>query len=254
MTLPSNSGPESPFAAVPDQVAAFCAACGAVLSAGARFCHRCGTPRGEGAPTPRAVEAAGVNVAAVLPWGIAFVALLALVANFAGKNFGSAKGSSVDGPPVAAAGGAAGMAAPNIANLSPSERAARLYTRIMAYAEAGKPDSVGFFAPMALTSHEMLPAPTPVERFHFGRIGEITNNAAITKAQADTILAERPANLLGLLLAVRAARLARDDKAERAYSQLLLKVADKELATNNPDYQLHRADIDRAVAEARKLN
>lgn len=252
--------------------AGFCAACGAPLAVGARFCHRCGTPFGQGVPLPR-TGGAGNSVASVLPWGVAFVALLALVANFAGKNFGSAKGSSVDGsanalptsaidgggggggaPVAAAGGGGGGMAAPNIANLSPSERAVRLYNRIMEYSEAGKTDSVGFFAPMAMASHEMLTAPTADERYHFGRIAEVTNNAAVAKAQADSILAENQSNLLGLLLGARAARLSKDINAERTYSKLLLKVADKELATKNTDYELHRAEIDRAIAEAKKLN
>ena len=272
MTPPSNSGANAPSGA-PNQGAGFCAACGAPLAVGARFCHRCGTPFGQGVPLVRA-GGAGNNVASVLPWGVAFVALLALVANFAGKNFGSAKGSSVDGSsnalptsaidggngggaPVAAAaggGGGAGMAAPNIANLSPSERAVRLYNRIMEYSEAGKTDSVSFFAPMAMASHEMLTAPTADERYHFGRIAEVTNNAAVAKAQADTILAENQSNLLGLLLGARAARLSKDVNAERTYSKLLLKVADKQLATKNTDYELHRAEIDRAIAEAKKLN
>ena len=278
MTPPSNSGANTPSAA-PNQSAGFCAACGSALAVGARFCHRCGTPFGQGVPLARA-GGAGNNVASILPWGVAFVALLALVANFAGKNFGSAKGSSVDGSsnalptsaidgggggggaPAPAAGGGAGggggggggMAAPNIANLSPSERAVRLYNRIMEYSEAGKTDSVGFFAPMAMASHEMLTTPTIDERYHFGRIAEVTNNAAIAKAQADTMLAENQSNLLGLLLGARAARLSKDVNAERTYSKLLLKVADKELATKNTDYELHRAEIDRAIAEAKKLN
>ena len=273
MTPPPNSGANAPSADAPNQGAGFCAACGAALAVGARFCHRCGTPFGQGVPLARST-AIGSNVASVLPWGVAFVALLALVANFAGKNFGSAKGSSIDGSsnalptsaidggggaPVAAQGGGGpgapgGMAAPNIANLSPSERAVRLYNRIMEYSEAGKTDSVGFFAPMAMASHEMLTAPTADERYHFGRIAEVTNNAAVAKAQADTILAAQQSNLLGLLLGARAARLSKDVNAERTYSKLLLKVADRELATKNTDYELHRAEIDRAIAEAKKLN
>jgi hypothetical protein len=42
-----------------------------------------------------------------------------------------------------------------------------------------------------------------------------------------------------------------DTNAERTYDLLLLKVVDRELATKNADYDQHRADIDRAVAEAK---
>ena len=205
----------------------------------------------------------------MLPWGVAFVALLALIAMVAGKNFGAAKGSAVDGsanslptqaidgqgaPPSGApfAGGAGGAGAPNIANLSPSERANRLYTRIMEYAEFGKVDSVAFFAPMALASHEMLESPTADERYHFGRIAEVTNNPAVAKAQADTILQGQPENLLGLLLAARAARMTQDNATAKGFDQRLLKVLEAQLATQLEDYQVHRAEIDRAVADAKR--
>lgn len=251
----------------PSGGAGFCAACGAAVSAGARFCHRCGTPVGQGLPLTRTPAASG-GAAAVLPWGVAFVALLALVAMVAGKNFGAAKGSGIDGsanslPTQAvdgasaapfAPGGGGGAAAPNIANLSPSERANRLYTRIMEYAEAGKVDSVAFFAPMAMASHEMLEGPSTDERYHFGRIAEVTNAPAVAKAQADTILQGAPNNLLGLLLAARAARMTGNNSAAKAFDQRLLKALEPELATRLPDYEMHRAEIDRAADDARRPN
>jgi hypothetical protein len=195
------------------------------------------------------------------------VALLALVAMVAGKNFGAAKGSGIDGSanslPTQAVDGASaapfaqgggGSAAPNIANLSPSERANRLYTRIMEYAEAGKVDSVAFFAPMAMASHEMLEGPTADERYNFGRIAEVTNAPPVAKAQADTILQGTPNHLLGLLLAARAARMTGDTAAAKRFDQRLLKALEPELATRLPDYDMHRAEIDRAAEEARRPN
>jgi hypothetical protein len=204
---------------------------------------------------------------------VAFVALLALVAMMAGKNFGAAKGSGVDGSsnslPTQAIDGAGapqapfadgapqggapgGGAAPNIANLSPSERANRLYTRIMEYAEAGKVDSVAFFAPMAMASHEMLEGPSADERYHFGRIAEVTNNPAVAVAQADTILRGQGDHLLGLLLASRAARMTGNSAAAKGFDQRLLKALSAQLATGQEDYQMHRAEIDRAAADAQR--
>ncbi|WP_230981029.1 hypothetical protein [Gemmatimonas groenlandica] len=215
-------------------------------------------------PLTRTPAASG-GAASILPWGVAFVALLALVAMVAGKNFGAAKGSGIDGSanslPTQAVDGASaapfaqggsGGAPPNIANLSPSERANRLYTRIMEYAEAGKVDSVAFFAPMAMASHEMLEGPTTDERYHFGRIAEVTNAPAVATAQADTILKATPDNLLGLLLAARAARMTGNTAAAKAFDQRLLKALEPELATRLPDYDMHRAEIDRAAADARR--
>jgi len=246
--------------------AGFCAACGAALSAGARFCHRCGTPLGQGLPVARQAQPAS-GAAAVLPWSVAFVALLALIAMVAGKNFGKPAGSSLDGSANSLptqeldgqgagaapfAGGAGGGAAPNIANLSPSERANKLYIRIMEYAEMGKVDSVAFFAPMAMASHEMLESPSLDERYHFGRIAEVTGNAEVAKAQADIILTEQADNLLGLLLAARAARMSKDDSAARGFDARLLKALAPQLATQAEEYVQHRSEIDRAVSDAQK--
>lgn len=220
------------------------------------------------------IRTQGGSSATILPWGVAFLALLALVAMFAGRNFGKAKGSSVDGsanslptasidgqggggaPPDApfagAAAGGGAVRAPDISNMSPSERASRLYVKVMEFAEAGKVDSVAKWAPMVLAAHEMVPNPTPDERYHFGRVAEVTGTGEIAKAQADTILQSNTKSLLGLLLAARAARLAKDEPTAKTFDKRLLAALQGELATRNPDYEMHRAEIDRAVEDARR--
>jgi hypothetical protein len=261
MTSPTASGR-------PAAGASFCAACGAALSTGARFCHRCGTPAGQGAPVAGQAAAPG-GVAAVLPWGVAFVALLALVAMFAGRNFGAAKGSgidgsanslatqAIDGPAASAApfagGAAAGGPAPDLSNMTPSEIASRLFNRVMELAEAGKVDSAVFIGErMALPAHEMLPEITVDERYHYGRLAEVVNNAAVARAQADTILQREPNHLLGLLLRVRAARMDKDAATEKQYNTRFLSALEKERNADREEYRVHKAEIDRAEAEARK--
>lgn len=237
----------------------FCSACGAVLSTGARFCHRCGTPLGQGAPsiTPAAAPRAN-NSASILPWAVAFVAVLALVANFAGKNFGKAKGSSVDGSANAIAtaavdGPAAGPArAPDISSMPPSERASRLYNRIMAYAENNMMDSAVMFTQMGIPAHQAIENPSNDERFHLARLAEVANDSTIARAESDTILQKEPNSLLGLLMGSRAALMNGNGAKAKKYDQQLLKVLDAELAKNTEDYQLHRNEIDRAAADARK--
>lgn len=233
---------------------AFCAACGTALSPGARFCHRCGTPVGMGAAP--VVRTGNANQKAVLPWGIAFVALLALVAMFAGRNFGKPGGSAIGGssnalPTASLDGRAAAANAPvDISNMSPSERANRLFVRIMTFAEDGHADSVAFFAPMAIGAHEMLEQPSIDERYHFGLIAEVVGNGVIAKAQADTILSLNDKSLLGLMLASTAARMNGDDAAARSFDQRLVAAAPAELARGVDEYELHREEIRRAVSAA----
>lgn len=240
----------------------FCSACGAALSTGARFCHRCGTPFGQGAPsiTPAPAGRAPAS-ASILPWGIAFVAICALVANFAGKNFGKAKGSSVDGSSnaiaTAAVDGPAASAqgparAPDISSMTPSERASRLYNRIMTYAENNKMDSAVMFTQMGIPAHQAIENPTDDERFHLARLAEVANDSTIARAESDTILQKEPNSLLGLLMGSRAALMNGNGVKAKKYDQQLLKVLDTELAKNTEDYQMHRGEIDRAAADARK--
>src|SRR4029078_10049344 len=82
---------------------AICTGCRSLLTPGARFCHRCGTAGGTRpffAPPQR-------NAASVLPWGVAAIALLALVAFLAGQRFGGSR-ESFPATPVADAALASG--------------------------------------------------------------------------------------------------------------------------------------------------
>ena len=247
----------------------YCAACGAALAAGARFCHRCGTPAGQGAPQITPTAFAPNPAATVLPWAVAFVALLVLVAFFASKNFGKAKGGEVDGssnaianPSIDGQGGSAlapGAApplnpsgAPDISNMTPSDRASRLYIRVMTYAENNKMDSARFFGEnMAIPAHQMIENPTNDERFHLGRLGEVVGDSKLAMAESDTILKTQPNSLLGLLLGARAARMNNDKATAAKFDKQLLSVMQSELAKKLPDYEVHRSEIDRAAADAR---
>ncbi|MEO7522424.1 MAG: hypothetical protein ABIW79_11470 [Gemmatimonas sp.] len=210
-----------------------------------------------------ATDASPAGATSALPWGVAFLALLALVAAFAGKNFGSAKGSRVDGSanalPTAAmdgqgaqpaAGAAGGM--PDIANMSANERASRLYNRAMTAAEQGQVDSAAFFAEMAVAAHGMIDNISIDERYHMARAAEIIAETETMRAQGDTILQQRPTSLFGLMLSASAARARGDSAAAKGFDARLLAALEPELATSQPDYDLHRAEIDRAAAAARR--
>ena len=239
----------------------FCSACGAALSPGARFCHRCGTPFGQGVPTiTPAAAVRSSNNASIVPWAIAFVAVCALVANFAGKNFGKAKGAEIDGSANAIAtaavdGPAAGQGparAPDISQMTPNERASRLYNRIMTYAENNKIDSAVMFTRMGIPAHQAIENPSNDERFHLARLAEVANDSSLARAESDTILTSEPSSLLGLLMGSRAALMNGNGAKAKKFDQQLLKVLDAELAKNTEDYQMHRSEIDRAAADARK--
>ena len=224
-------------------MALFCSNCGAALGDRVKFCHRCGTPvaGGDAAPDRRLATA---NT--ILPWSVAGIALLCLLAFIVGQNW---RRSRPPAGPVPAL--AAGGRAPDISQLSPDQRADMLFNRVMTYVGQGQSDSVLFFAPMAIGSFEALQPLDAHRRYDLGLIGVVSGDPAMARAQADTILRAAPAHLLGLILAMRAAGQQLDTAARRGFSARFTAALDGERAKRLPEYLEHAADIDAAAREPR---
>jgi len=227
---------------------ALCSNCRAPLTPGAKFCHRCGAPAGVNA----AASASPSGVGNALPWAVAGIALLALIALAAGQRFGRPREEPqpVDAP--FAAPGAAPGRAPDISSMSPAERAERLYDRIMSAAERGKVDSVRFFLPMAMQAYAAIGDLSVDQHYDVGRLAEVGGEQAVVAAHADSILAKQPTHLLGLLLASRAAGLRNDRAGAQRYLERLARASSAEMRKALPEYELHRNDIESAMAEYRR--
>jgi len=223
---------------------ATCGACRAPLTPGAKFCHRCGSPAGA-AP-------AALNWSNAIPWAIAGIALLALVALLAGQRFG--RGADGSGRPQGARSLSQGGMPPagDISALSSEELAERLYNRVMAAAERGRSDTVQFFMPMALQAYQALDSMNVDQRYHLGRLAEVGGDATLAAAQADSILRRHPGHLLGLVLAARAARLRGDLPAATRFFARVASTQAAERARGLPEYEAHQNDIDVAIGESRK--
>jgi hypothetical protein len=227
---------------------ASCSTCRASLTPGAKFCHRCGTPAGAARDTR---EPSGVGSA--LPWSVAAIALLALIALAAGQRFGrSPQTTSPLTTPAGVPIGAGGQRAPDISGMTPTQRAERLYERVMSAAERGLADSVQFFIPMALQAYDAIGELNVDQRYDMGRLAEVGGDARIAAAQADTILRAQPDHLLGLILAARAAQLRNDERAAARHLERLARVQETERRRQLPEYLLHQNDIDMALAEWRQ--
>ncbi|MCU0622359.1 MAG: zinc ribbon domain-containing protein [Gemmatimonadaceae bacterium] len=229
-----------------------CAVCKAALSPGARFCHRCGTPAGARPEAP-----AGGGTSTVLPWSIAAVSLIILITLVATRTWqaSTAGVASAEAPPggmVApfANGGGGGGAPPDISQMSPEERADRLYNRVMTYAERGVTDSAAFFSPMAMMAYNALGQLSNDQRYHVGSIGLATGakeGAEIALAQSDTLLAADGNYLLGLMLAARANEILGNAPKQKQFEAKFLKVLDAELKKPVDEYAAHRPSIDAAA-------
>jgi hypothetical protein len=188
-----------------------------------------------------------------LPWGVAIVAFVALVALVVGQRFGArARGGEASGDPGSMGPiPSAGARAPDISAMSPEEQATRLHDRVMALAERGRTDSVQFFAPMAIGAFQRLDSLTLDHRYDLGSIAVVAGASDLARAQADTILARNPNHLLGLLLAIRAARAAGDTPRAQSLERRFVAVAPAERAKQLPEYRMHEREIAAALAAAR---
>ena len=137
--------------------------------------------------------------------------------------------------------------------MSPDERASRLFDRVMRYGEEGKQDSARIFAPMAIQAYEMLGVLDAHNRYDIGMIGAVTGDAALARAEADTILAKNRDHLLGLILAIKAADLRNDVAARAQYQKRFVAVEPVERARKLTEYEDHKSDIDAALNGRRNV-
>jgi len=217
-----------------------CHACGAALAPTAKYCHKCGAQVGD-------VAAAGWR--AGLPWGVAGAALGALVTVLALRLGGPAGSGMRDAGGVGAEDGQP----PDISQMSPEERATRLYNRVMSLHSQGKADSADFFLPMALQAYTMLPALDVDARYHMGVLDLTAGNAAGALAQADTIRRVTPTHLFGFMLRARALELTHDTPgAVRAYRAFLQHEA-AERARRRPEYGEHAQNLDAFRDQAKQV-
>src|SRR6266571_6121078 len=211
-----------------------CHACGAALAATARFCHKCGAQVG-------GAQAAGWR--AGLPWGVAGIAVGALLTVLA-LRVGAGSRELGAGAEAGAPAPSSLLPAPDISQMSPEERATRLYNRVMTLHSQGKADSAEFFLPMALRAYAMLPALDADARYHIGVLDLTGGNAAAALAQADTIRRAVPTHLFAFMLRARALDLRRDAAgARRAYADFLKNEA-AERTRQRPEYGEHAENLD----------
>src|SRR6058998_712749 len=218
-----------------------CHACGASLAATARFCHKCGAQVG-------GAQSSGWR--AGLPWGVAGAALGALLTVLVLRIGASSGGGMRDAGSVSDDDAsriplpASRSTPPDISQMSPEERATRLYNRVMLLHTQGKADSAEFFLPMALQAYAMLPALDVDARYHIGVLDLTSGDAAGALAQADTIRRAVPTHLFGFMLRARALDLKRDAVGvRRAYADFLKNEA-AERTRRRPEYGEHAENLD----------
>lgn len=215
-----------------------CPACNAPLSAGARYCHRCG----------RALATTGARERRVwiAAWATVALALAVIVYSV------NRDATEPAAPDMANAGNAASgaerpsnaAAPPDISQMSPRDRFLRLHDRIMAAEQTGDSATVVRFMPMALAAYGMVDTVDLDLRFHVGALRIRAGDYPGALALADTIQSMAPGHLMGDMLRLEVAQFRKDSTAITKYSRQYLDHFDRQIGSGRPEYEEHRAMLD----------
>lgn len=232
---------------------ATCADCGNSLPSGARFCNQCGTPTR--AAQPPAPAPAAARARPKLPWVVAGVAVVALVAVAVAPRLRDEPSAAAP----SAEGGAAGGAMPSgaeLAAMDPREAADRLFNRVMTAVSAGDSAQAQMFLPMALMAYDRVPELDLDGRYHVAVLHLANGDPGAARAEADRILAVEPDHLFGLYTAAEAERARGNETGARELFQRFLQSYDAQVGRDLTEYRdharalpLHRDDARRFVGE-----
>ncbi|HET8713570.1 MAG TPA: hypothetical protein VFM23_07795 [Gemmatimonadales bacterium] len=191
-----------------------------------------------------AAREAAVGWKAGFPWALAGAALGALITVLVMRGARNPEAGAQSLPPNAR------PQAPDISQMSPEERANRLFNRVMILAEAGKADSVRFFLPMALGAYNQLPELDADARYHIGLLQLAGGDAAAALAQADTIQRATPAHLFIYVLRAHAYQQSGNTQQERRAYADFLRNESAEMGKNRAEYADHADALNSFKAEA----
>ena len=233
-----------------------CPGCGNTLPAGAKFCNDCGRPVSATAPVP----ARSLARSQALPWGVTALAVVALAVVAFTRSGGGGETPAASEPapfsgPVAPAPGAAPAGdarSVDINNMTPREAADRLFNRVMENVSRGDTAQARAFLPMAIAAYGRVEQLDLDGRYHVAALHLVGADPAAARAQADTVLASRPAHLLGLFVAGEAERTRGNTAEAKSFFQRFLDGYDAEMATQLPEYRDHSQSLPAMRDEARK--
>ncbi len=142
---------------------------------------------------------------------------------------------------------------PDISQMSPEERANRLFNRVMILAEAGKTDSVRFFLPMALGAYGQLSQLDADARYHIGLLQLAGGDVEAALAQADTLQRSMPTHLFIYVLRAHAYQQRGNTQLERRAYADFLRNEPAETARNRPEYNDHSDALKSFKTEASRV-
>lgn len=230
---------------------ATCGECGNPLPPGGRFCNQCGVPAA--APRAAAGPPAGDPAPSRLPWVVAGVAVVALLAAVLVPRLQEEEAPQAPFAATGAPAPAGDARAVDLSSMTPRQAADRLFERVMRLVEGGDTAQARTFLPMALAAYDRVEEVDADARYHLAVLHLFGGDPAAARAQADSILAGTPTHLFGLYTAARAEQDLGNSAAAQALYQQFLDVYDAEVAAARSEYQAHEPAMPGMRQEAARM-
>jgi tetratricopeptide (TPR) repeat protein len=208
-----------------------CPGCGARVDASDRFCRQCGVPLTAGTKANGGMR----GLIGLRGFGLAIVALAVF---YAVLQYGGGSAESDQVPAQRITISEIGSGSPST---SPSPRMAadQLFNQALSAYEGGDSAGARQFIPMALTAYRGLADLDLDGRYHVALLELAANQPRAALAQADTMLAQVPNHLFGLLVAASAHDLLGQSDRAADYYQAFLGAYTPDVAASRQEYLDH---------------
>ena len=153
-------------------------------------------------------------------------------------------------PPAAPAPGFTGRG-PDLGSMTSRQAFDRLFNRVLTAGEQGDTASALRFTEHALAAYQQLDSADADARYHAAILNAQVGRYPEALALGDSILAEAPGHLLGILVHGTVAQLRNDPAALAAARRDFLAAWSRDPGTGRPEYADHRKAIDDFHAAAR---
>lgn len=214
---------------------ATCPSCTSSVRSDARFCQSCGKSlNGASWLTPQTLTVLASAVIVLVALALLFASVIDLdrLASPTPNATTTPRTTSTNQPP-------------DLSSMTPREAADRLFNRVMMADEQDNEAEVEQFTPMAVSAYEMLESLDTDALFHVGLIYAAADEVEEARSYTERLKAIVPNHLLAALLEHRLAEAENKPEVAASAAKRFHDHYEEEISISRPEYEHHRASIER---------